>query len=199
MQILPEKSKRAGVGNSRFLLVRTASHYLVLRSDKMEDERIYSGDTIEIAGMGEIEIHNPHPVPVDVEYQLTQREITQSTGGEMTVTSDVNIREVKSVIHTQAQTNRGFIAPLWVDIQPQQKRKIASANTERRELLIQNVSASEMQGHIGDVNIGDKAGLLLGGQVAAPGFMGLETSADVYAYNPSTDAVLTLSLAEVSK
>lgn len=197
MILLPDELQRFGVGNSNYLLMRSSEHYLILRSDRTEEERIYSGDTVNIADLGEIELYNPHPSHVTFEVQFSQRQITQLSGGESSISGSIN--EIKGVVHTEAQTNGVFNTPPWVTVDIGQTVQLSQSNETRRELIIQNVSQVELAAHIGDNNVDDQSGLILIGQKGAPQALILDTSGDVFAYNPSDTHTLTLSVNEVAK
>lgn len=77
-----------------------------------------------------------------------------------------------------------------------EKRRVLTTDSSRYELLIQNISEDSTTLRIGDENVSERCGLLMGGSQRAVGTISLNYGGDLYVYNASSTAA-KISIFEV--
>ncbi|CAK2133650.1 conserved hypothetical protein [Vibrio crassostreae] len=94
----PGESIQFNAGQAgKYLIVREASHSLMLRGDALRPTEIGRGDTVDITRFDELELFNHQAEPVTVEYQVADIPIS-TTSQKIDINNSVAISEILTPI-----------------------------------------------------------------------------------------------------
>lgn len=219
MILQPNEVRQVSTANARFLLIRRATKHIELSADRLAPTRIEQGDSVDIGEFDNLTISNPHDIAVEVDFQTSSLRLSTQNNNETTVSeikaeirakindetpvnvkvedaTPVNVQVTEQVLKTREQVNTGLMSPDWVTLLPNTQQQLVTANPNRKEVLIQNISENEASANIGDAAVNDTKGLPVTGSRETPAGMVLNTSAAVFAFNTSTFPV-TFAIAEI--
>lgn len=198
LSLQPSETKRFAVGLSRWLIVRESQEYLYIRSDNGERIRVDAGDTLDISSFKELEIFNPHTAVISAVIQLTKQQLTTTPPAKVKFAESMAISEIRSSVSVIQPVAQRFISRDHIKIQPNSKIRLFSTSVVRLEAIIQNISDTETEAMIGDVNVSAVTGLPVLGDRKAPGGMTITGGGELWAYNNS-NTVLKIALLEVHR
>ncbi|MDH5933252.1 hypothetical protein [Vibrio splendidus] len=94
----PGESIQFNAGQAgKYLIIREASHSLMLRGDALRPTEIGRGDTVDITRFDELELFNHQAEPVTVEYQVADIPIS-TTSQNIDINNSVTISEILTPI-----------------------------------------------------------------------------------------------------
>ncbi|TCN93497.1 hypothetical protein EDB30_1351, partial [Vibrio crassostreae] len=85
----------------KYLIIREASHSLMLRGDALRPTEIGRGDTVDITRFDELELFNHQAEPVTVEYQVADIPISTKSQN-IDINNSVTISEILTPITVSA-------------------------------------------------------------------------------------------------
>lgn len=188
--------KRVGVSKHRWLIAREAQEYFFVQSDNGERTRVDAGDKLDIADYTEIDISNPHTVPIRVVYQLTNRDIDTTPPVNLKMADSVAVSEVRSTVNTREVSAQSFSSPNHVEIAVGKRKRLCQASASRREILVQNISLTECEAMLGSQAVSAVCGLSVLGDRKAPGALTLNGGGELWAFN-NGGSTLKLAVLEV--
>ncbi|CAK2479610.1 MULTISPECIES: hypothetical protein [Vibrio] len=98
----PGESIQFNAGQAgKYLIIREASHSLMLRGDALRPTEIGRGDTVDITRFDELELFNHQAEPVTVEYQVADIPIS-TTSQKIDINNSVAISEILTPITVSA-------------------------------------------------------------------------------------------------
>ncbi|MEZ9430088.1 hypothetical protein AB4247_17575, partial [Vibrio splendidus] len=98
----PGESIQFNAGQAgKYLIVREASHSLMLRGDALRPTEIGRGDTVDITRFDELELFNHQAEPVTVEYQVADIPISTKSQN-IDINNSVTISEILTPITVSA-------------------------------------------------------------------------------------------------
>ncbi|MEZ9187394.1 hypothetical protein AB4158_25005 [Vibrio splendidus] len=98
----PGESIQFNAGQAgKYLIIREASHSLMLRGDALRPTEIGRGDTVDITRFDELELFNHQAEPVTVEYQVADIPIS-TTSQNIDINNSVTISEILTPITVSA-------------------------------------------------------------------------------------------------
>lgn len=192
----PDEIKRIPVGSAKWLVVRESQEFLYVRSDNGERIRVDAGDTLDISQFKEMDVSNPHASTISAVFQLSKQQITVTPPAKVKFAESMAISEVRSVVPVSQQIAQRFVSPDHVKIKPLEKVRLLSASAVRFEAIIQNISETETEAMIGDVNVSAVTGLPILGDRKAPAGMTITGGGELWAYN-NGNAELKIAVLEV--
>lgn len=192
----PGVPKRFATGKNKWLIVRECAEFVYLCSERQAKIRLEFGDKLDVSQMGEVELVNPHSVPVKIIYQLSQVDMSVQPRFEAKLSESVAVSEIRSVVSVNAVSAQNFVTRDHIEIQPLATKRLVYPSATRKETLIQNISPNEAEARVGDINIGATRGLVLHGSAENIGAMGIDGGGELFAYNNSS-SVLKLAVFEV--
>ncbi|CAM2985765.1 hypothetical protein VINE108274_12270 [Vibrio neptunius] len=188
--------KRISVTRYRWLIVREAQDYFFVQSDNSERTRLDAGDKLDINGVHELDISNPRTTPINVEYQLTDRDIETTPPVNLKVADAMAVTEVRSVVDTREVSAQSFTTPTHIDITPGERKRLCQASASRKEIIIQNISMNECEAMLGAQAVSAVNGLSILGDRQSPGGMTLSGGGELWAFNNGSGP-LKLAVLEV--
>ncbi|CAK2842656.1 conserved hypothetical protein [Vibrio crassostreae] len=98
----PGESIQFNAGQAgKYLIIREASHSLILRGDALRPTEIGRGDTVDITRFDELELFNHQAEPVTVEYQVADIPISTKSQN-IDINNSVTISEILTPITVSA-------------------------------------------------------------------------------------------------
>ncbi|MEZ8241998.1 hypothetical protein AB6C73_26490, partial [Vibrio splendidus] len=98
----PGESIQFNAGQAgKYLIIREASHSLMLRGDALRPTEIGRGDTVDITRFDELELFNHQAEPVTVEYQVADIPISTKSQN-IDINNSVTISEILTPITVSA-------------------------------------------------------------------------------------------------
>lgn len=219
MILQPNQAMQISTANSKYLLIRKADKHVVLSADRLSPTRIEQGDSVEIIEFDNLTMTNPHSVEIEIDFQVSSLRVSTQNNNDLTVSeikeqvsakiddstpvavnvddsTPVKVLVSEQVLKTREQVNTGLMSPEWVTLEPNTQKELVTANPNRKEVMIQNISESEATANIGDAAVNKTKGLPVTGSMEKPAGIVLTTSAGVFAFNTS-DIPVTFAIAEV--
>lgn len=123
INIAPSESVSFSSGQAgKFLIIREASQTLILRGDGLRPLEVERGDTVNVAGFGDLELYNHHDNSVHVEYQVadvvvsTKLTSTAIDGGVMVseIVDPIVVSRVQEPVSIDGTVEVSFDAPVMV-------------------------------------------------------------------------------------
>lgn len=198
LTLQPNGTKRFAIGSAKWLIVRESQEYLYIRSDNGDRIRVDAGDTLDVTSFKELDVFNPHTTAISVVFQLAKQQLITTPPANVQFTGGVAVSEIRSTVITQSKTAQRFISREHVIIQPSSKTRLFNASVVRLEAIIQNISDTETEAMIGDVDVSAVAGLPVLGDRTAPAGMTITGGGELWAYNNSNEP-LKIALFEVHR
>ncbi|MER2495614.1 hypothetical protein ABS858_05910 [Vibrio neptunius] len=196
MILQPGEVKRISVTRYRWLIVREAQDYFFVQSDNSERTRLDAGDKLDINGIHELDISNPRTTPINVEYQLTDRDIETTPPVNLKVADAMAVTEVRSVVDTREVSAQSFTTPTHIDVAPGERKRLCQASASRKEIIIQNISMNECEAMLGAQAVSAVNGLSILGDRQSPGGITLSGGGELWAFNNGSGP-LKLAVLEV--
>lgn len=211
MKITLQPGERRPIpSQGKYLIVRSAEKPFQIQdpASGMPETEVRAADNVELANVRTLYAINPHDVPVVIDVQVSAFPVRTNDGGSVTLAGGSIDRINESISVTASATVEngtmhvisGAAVTDHADktINGSQKVKIAGLNPNRKGLLIQVISDTKTVLRIGGASVAAGRGALVVGSMAAPGSMPVETAAELWAFNESTDPA-TVAVLEVLK
>ncbi|CAK1937880.1 hypothetical protein [Vibrio crassostreae] len=145
----------------KYLIIREASHSLMLRGDALRPTEIGRGDTVDITRFDELELFNHQAEPVTVEYQVADIPISTKSqnidiNNSVTISeilTPITVSAVQAEVKTRIQNDKLTVKKL-ADLYTLQKvdtgyldltgdEQSIAGNEERKGLFIQTYQDNE--------------------------------------------------------
>ena len=163
-----------GIGQGRWLVIRSAENYIFLKSDNKEAIRVQEGDRVNLSELRNVQFENPHDANNQLVYQLSPVEITNQALPPVTFTGQMVEQPGNDNTHKPKVT-----------IAAGQTALLCAANAARKEVRIALPSDAA-----GFINMGKLGVLADQGGLLEPGMVDyIATEGALYAHNPNADSV----------
>ncbi|TMO53090.1 hypothetical protein [Pseudoalteromonas phenolica] len=200
--VLASGSVRTLQVTKRWFNLLNASHPFVIRFEQEEVVGMV-GRQYDFGDIVSIEIHNYGDDELHLEYEIANIHITSVADGNVKVVNSISVDEIKQQVNvkindevkvlSRSEVGLGLNSLDDIDLDPRAKEKVADANPQRKELMLQNTSPNPVDIRVGGENVGQRNGFI----IKEGGFLVVSNGAELYAYNTDTSSTAKLSVIEV--
>ena len=188
---------------AKFLSILDASHTFIITVPDDGDVVGATGRQYELDNANYVIVDNPSDDVLEIEFERSNIRITAIADGNVKVVNklkidsvddDVNVKIADEVkVLSRSEVGLGLNSLDDIDLDPRTKGKVANANPQRKELMLQNTSPNPVDIRVGGENVGQRNGFI----IKEGGFLVVSNGAELYAYNTDTSSIAKLSVIEV--
>ncbi|MCG7546955.1 hypothetical protein [Pseudoalteromonas sp. Of7M-16] len=149
----------------------------------------------DLGEISSIQINNESDTELVIEYDIANINITSAADGNVKVVNSIQVDSIREEVKvlSRSEVGLGLNSLDDTDLSPQESKMVASANINRKELILQNTSVNPVDIRVGGANVGQRNG----GLIKAGGSFVLSNGAAVYAFNSDQSHKAKLSVIEV--
>ncbi|WP_434567736.1 hypothetical protein QFW85_27385 [Vibrio chagasii] len=148
----PNQTLTFNAGQSgQYLILRDATHSLLLQGDKMRPVEIFEGDTVNVTAFDKLELHNHQSVAVSFEYQVSDL-LIMTKAQKISVNNALLISEIEKPVHVRKVQDPVQVSEVQAPVRVAQIQTPVSVQKVREPIKISDivtpVKVSEIQAPI---------------------------------------------------